>query len=389
MRRPARCRLGKRLSVSLASSIVAIAAVSPVAAQAARPLPAASATLREGFSGVRRIRELADGRVLVLDSGEQRLVVTDFGTQSVREVGRSGSGPGEFRQLSAVYPLSGDSSLVEDQILRRWIIMVADRSVVTVIVAPGGRPTWLAGADRLGRVLDLYGSKFHRTPGVPYTPMRTSAESLLVLLRHRAKAPYRNGALTGGVDTVARIAGSGTGQTVVRRDVPVRGALWLLDNPLASEDQALLFPDGWIALAFRDPYRVEWISPSGARVRGPTLPFSSVPVDDSITHYMIRQRWPRARPGFQPSELPPLPATLPAFLSDALLALPDGRLCIRRTFDPHTPSATYDLIDRSGRLTGGVQLAPNERLVGFGTHAAYVVSTDDDDVEWLSRHPWQ
>jgi hypothetical protein len=345
--------------------------------------------LAQGFTRVQQVRELGDGRVLVLDLAEQRLVVADFGAQSIRQVGRSGSGPGEFRRLNALYPLAADSSLVEDQAARRWVILDGDRPVITVSVEPSGRPTWLGGADRLGRVLDLYATQFRRSQGVPYMPSRLSAESLLVLVRHRAQGSYQSGALTGLVDTVARLAGSGTGQTVVRRNAGKFGNVpFVLDNPLAAEDQAVLFPDGWIALAFQAPYRVEWITPAGARVRGAALPFTRVPVDDSLERYMTRLTWPLASPGIRPSDAPPWPEMVPPFLNGALLALPDGRLGIHRTFDPRARSTTYDLVDRSGRLSGTLQLAANQRLVGFGTHAAYVVSRDDDDVEWLTRHPW-
>ena len=78
-------------------------------------LPAADAVLREPLSQVRSVRELPDGRVLIVDWLEQRILLGDFRTGNVSERGRVGAGPQEYRLAGALLPFRGDSTLLVDQ----------------------------------------------------------------------------------------------------------------------------------------------------------------------------------------------------------------------------------------------------------------------------------
>jgi hypothetical protein len=59
-------------------------------------LSAPNARLDEEFTYVGSIRELANGRVLIADEKENRLFVADFAQRQVHQIGRVGSGPGEY-----------------------------------------------------------------------------------------------------------------------------------------------------------------------------------------------------------------------------------------------------------------------------------------------------
>ena len=384
-------------SAWIACSIIAAGTNLPAAAQLpTRALGPPNAVADEGLTRVLApVRELADGRVVLIDDIERRLLVVDFRGGQMREIGRAGQGPGEYGQLNGLHALGGDTRLVEDRYSRRWIVLVGDRPSLTV---NSGVPRvrfapQLSGADRSGRVLDVHVMRFHDTPGIGPMAIRPNAESLLVLVRWRGRGPPGSDAaarLTLRVDTVRRIRGAGRGQTIAWRPVlpgrpPIR---WILGNPLYSADQALLFPDGWIALAFPDPYRVEWIAPDGRRIPGAPLSERRVAVDDRVKRAVIKWKYPKADPQFDPKELPPWPATLPGFLDDALFAAPDGRLVIQRALDPGEPGLTYDFIDRVGKRSARLVLAPDERIVGFGKRSVYVVAKDHDDIEWLRRHAW-
>lgn len=349
------------------------------------------ATLGEGFSSIGWVRELSDGRVIIADPAERRLVVADFTSGRLEEVSRVGRGPGEFQSVSALIPLGGDSTLIEDRRGRRWIVLDGIRQVATVSIPPVVRPSnsALAGADRHGRLLDLQATSFRRSRGVPFSEMRQNAESLIVTVRRRvAGAPGRLGPR---VDTLQVLHGRGRGQTVAMRS-PGNGApsmQWLLENPLSAEEQALLFLDGWIAIVFADPYRVDWIMPSGERIRGAPIREPMVPLEHRLKVEFISWQWPKVEPPFTPDELPPWPKVVPPFLNDALVGAPDGRLLIRRTFNPNSPETRYDVIERNGSRSGQLALKWNERLVGAGVKFAYVVLKDADDAEWLRRHTWQ
>jgi hypothetical protein len=384
----------------LAGLILATVGLSPpvgIGAQASpTTLKPPNAEFSDGFSRVLApVRELADGRIVLIDDIERRLLVVDLQGEKAREIGRAGRGPGEFGQLNGLHALGGDTTLVEDRFSRRWIILVGDRLALTVNSFVRGIrfAPQLFGADTSGRLLDVHIMSFHNSPGVGATPIRPNAESLLAVVRRRGRGlPGSDTAvrLTTRVDTIQWLRGSGRGQTIAWRPVlpgrpPIR---WILGNPLNVAEQALLFRDGWIALAFPDPYRVEWITPDGRRVLAEPIREPRVAVDDRVKRAHIQRKYPKAEPQFQPNEFPPWPSVLPAFLNDALLAAPDGRLVVQRAYHPPDDRLVYDWIDRSGRRSGQLVVSANERIVGFGRRSVYVVAKDDDDVEWLRRHPW-
>jgi hypothetical protein len=57
---------------------------------------------------------------------------------------------------------------------------------------------------------------------------------------------------------------------------------------------------------------------------------------------------------------------------------------------PHSraPEVRYDVIDRQCELVGRIVLDDGQRVLGFGQGTVYIVTTDDDGLEWLSRHRW-
>src|SRR4026208_817372 len=75
------------------------------------PLGPATGTLNAEFIGITSARELPDGRVLVSDPRDKRIVVGDFRTGSVRQVGRIGNGPREYAFALPIVAIGRDSSL--------------------------------------------------------------------------------------------------------------------------------------------------------------------------------------------------------------------------------------------------------------------------------------
>lgn len=337
----------------------------------------------EGFNSIWSVRELADGRVLVSDVRDSRLVLVDWKREAAEDIGREGRGPGEYRSTVMLHSLGGDSTLLEDTRNGRWLYLHGARIVGTFEYSARRRrslPT-VVSADRAGRVLVLHPYSFSRLPnGRPY-PLAPFAESLLVLVEHRD---------TGRRDTLARIGGRSTGIRQLMK--PVTGgsrqrAIFNVVNPLAAEEQALLFPDGWVAVARRSPYRVEWLRPDGRWVRGAPLPFSPVAVDDAQKQFALSRAYsPEAE--MRVDEMPPWPRIVPPFPPRALLAAPDGRLVIRRMPEARRRGTHYDLVDRAGALVGRLALKDNEQIAAIGADAVYVIATDGSDVQWLQRHAW-
>jgi len=98
---------------------------------------------------------LFDGRVLISDPRERRVVVADMATGRIAQVGRAGRGPLEYTSASRLRRLSGDSTLLIYS-SRRWVFFHGSRVVHTlppdapVVRAAGG---FELDADTLGSVL--------------------------------------------------------------------------------------------------------------------------------------------------------------------------------------------------------------------------------------------
>lgn len=339
------------------------------------------------FTTIISLRELSDGRLLVSDRGEQRLVVVDVQTGQTRTIGRIGDGPNEYRGVGWLFPLPDDSTLFTDSRSRRWFLMDGARFVETIA---GGRVpqvlrgTRLFGADRAGRVLGVKAYSFARSGRLWQT--RDTADSLMVLRVDRASLE---------VDTIARIGGRGSEGFTTRRGRGGVPGLIITSNFLASNDQALLFPDGWLAVALTEPYRVDWRTPDGRWIRGAPLPFVPVEVDDrEKCAWMRRRSVQRDSRECDPSWLPGWPRVVPPFLPSMprtpprLFAARDGRLIIARTPTASAPDPQYDVVDRQGRLVGKIRLRANEAVVGVGARSVYVAVTDELGIQRLRRHPW-
>jgi hypothetical protein len=89
-----------------------------------------NATLGEEFTYVTWVRELRDGRVIITDRGDARIVVADLTSGKVTQVGRAGRGPGEYSNARPVWSISRDSGLMIDAD-RRWLLFDGAAIVAT------------------------------------------------------------------------------------------------------------------------------------------------------------------------------------------------------------------------------------------------------------------
>jgi hypothetical protein len=95
------------------------------------PLPPPSASLQESFTALTSVVELGDGRVLLTDPREARIVVADLALQSVEAVGRRGQGPGEYMLAAPIRPLQSGRSVMIDGLGGRWLTFEGPRIVRT------------------------------------------------------------------------------------------------------------------------------------------------------------------------------------------------------------------------------------------------------------------
>jgi len=336
----------------------------------------------EGFTFVTSIRELKDGQVLVAEPRFHRLSVADFPRSSVTAVGRRGQGPEEYEAPARLYALAGDSTLLTDFVTRRWFVLLGARIVETrpaTVSAPRLLGPELSGADTAGRVVGVEGYGYTH---VQVSGGRSTADSLRVYLVGRA--------LSAGphvIDTIGRLGGRGRfGVDIERRTVGSVRYVGIVPNRAGSEDQVLMFPDGWIAFAFNDPYRVEWRRPDGRKVGGQRLPFVRVRVTEKEICAIARRASSKADCG--PIKVPDVPEVLPPFFDNALVPAPGGDLLIRRAPSATSTFTYYDVVDRTGALRRVLRLEKNQTIIGSGLQSIYVITEDDVDLQWLTRHPW-
>jgi hypothetical protein len=354
----------------------------PLPAQTVQRLPRADHVLRGEFTRISAMRELSDSLILLTDSREKRLVHGNWKTLAVRQIGRVGDGPGEYRAPSRLVALGPDSTVLVDTQARRWITYFRDQLASQMPVEQSLRLANLEppirGVDTRGRILHSIALQ----SGARSVPRRAFDSDSLVLVLSHIDAVH--------VDTVARLRGRGSRRGSITRGDAGGATQYSLYGPLSIEEQAWLFRDGWIAIAWLDPYRVDWIKPDGTRVRGEPLERLAKAVTTAEMKFAIEREWSwLAPPPPGPEEFPEWPASMPAFVNDALVPLPDGRLAIQRMPSTGARLPVYDIIDRNGRRVARLELPAGHRIIGFGSRHVYVVSKDELDVERVSRHSFE
>ena len=364
----------KRTAVALSVTAFATA----ISFQSVRPivLRPPNATLGELFTSIYSVRELADGRVLISDySADNRVVVADLTSGRVRRVGNVGAGPREYRQAGRLFALPGDSTLLIDspQSGRWWLLMHHDSIVANVppdlpaLRVVGGFPS---GVDIRGRVLGV---------------RSTGSERLVqnrMRLRLIAVVGERNSAQA---DTIATLRGD---EYEIAQGGTRERPFWAQRQLSGSvAEQALLFPDGWIAVVRVEPYRVEWLTPSGSWIIGPEVPWEW-PRADADERAGAFERVKRRVGDRAKDNRAWADRIAPVRLNDASLAAPNGNLFVLRAQWSREPDTRYDVFDRTARRIAQLALPDSERVVGFGPRSIYVSVRDGDGFHKLRRHAW-
>jgi hypothetical protein len=346
-----------------------------------RTLTTPEAEHAETFTDIIGVRELRDGRVLMVDSRERTVQILDFQRGGSTRVGRSGKGPGEYTLPVAVIPLAGDSSGIVDEVNRRILVILPDGTTGGVIRLSGFGGD---GYASLPRSADIYGQVYAR---VADHDRGVSSDSAPIL----RWTPGQDRA-----DTVAWARLQAT--TVTSRMMGKAHGIFVRVDPFKAQDQWAVSLDGRVAVADPTTYQIRWTDPAGARSVSPPIAFTPVPFTEAHKEeWRAAQRRDVAvmvdgdngtvttRP-VRKVEEPPWPESLPPFLHGALRFAPDGNLWVKRT-GPADMAPTYDVIDAQGRVIQKVVFPANTRLIGFGRNGAiYVVRLDDDDLEHLQRY---
>ena len=319
-----------------------------------------------GFTKLVGVRELGDGRVILVDEIERLILLLDADLAEGKPIVGTGSGPHEYIVPSHLFPLVGDSSAVLDNPNGRLLILGPDGDPVGVLnFVPG-----------VGSLMESDGQ------GRFYTQRRIG-DSVAVT---------RWSPSSSALDTVAFFPSLDDRQSTTVGGITMQPAV----PPFSARVQWAVAASGRLAIAYPDPYRVEMVIADGVRLKGPVVSVDPLRVSEEHKEEWrgesVRQvtgnRTLSERAALVRAEQPEKwPEYLPPFLRYRGMAriAPDGRLWVQRTTAAGDPP-TFDVFDPDGQRIEQVTLPYGRRLVGFGERSVYAVSRDELDLEYLERY---
>ena len=359
-----------------------------VGAQQPMRLLKPDATFPEPFTFIASVRELRDGRVMVVDRRDRVVMLVDFRRGMATAVGREGTGPGEYTQPGRLFSLPGDTTAIYDGPARRFVLVgpegkTGDAFRMDIATGAsqrrGGVPRW---SDTQGRVF---------TEGSVYAVGELRAADSTAITR------FARGAAKG--DTLAYVHLDK--ESIVVRETPDGGVN--VSNGVrafASRDDWVALPDGGVAVVRVADYHVDWYSPSGVRSAGPAVRTPRLPVTEADKEQAKNERlaamrgaMTRSRPGASAAPAPEamravmeltFPDFKPPFEVGSALARPNGEVWVLRSRPASDPIPVYDVFTRAG-LIGRVEFPRSTRLIGFGNATLYTVRLDDDDLQHLEQ----
>ena len=356
------------LSRSIAAGSILLSAAALEAQQ-----PAAlqlQETFREPFSLVRGIAELSNGRVLVADQREMSVYAADFRTGQRRRIGTGeGAGPHEYKAPVGLFHLRGDTVAIYDLQNNRFQLVSRDSIVGTRLLGSGGVISLVPRAvDRTGT---YYWDKVSAVRFEKRTNPNASAAAILKLGQDGKEI---------SIGTLNIPGGSNPG-------------------PFSDWDSWDVAPDGWVAIVRnQSEYRVDWIDPRGAAVRGPLVAEKRTEItraDRQTFEKQVESGERRVSQGLlqqQGSAPPPRPKTpeLPEFFPYAVKVWSSsaGHAWVQRQLPLADKALVLDVFDRAGKRVAQYQVPGDRKLIGFGASSVYVLRTDDDGLQWLERYAY-
>lgn len=321
--------------------------------------------LRQTFREVTAVRELADGRALVLDAFERHVYLADFRTGDTQVIGEHGWAERQYLWPSRLLHLAADTTLVWDAIEGRIHVL-----------------SWVGGVPGIRRSMPK--SAFGPSQQSPFVPVVSDERGRM----------YREGQTEDGAALLRWSPGRLRVDTILRfRRVSLKGLFPISDTWAVSSS-------GVVAYVHVSPYRVDFRAPGATTVLGEPIRFDPTLVTPAIQKAWMevlhepRIVWAQARgqpPAFEERNEPFVdygawPLVLPAIVGNRPLIqfTSDGSLLIERMAMPALPSE-YDVVDEQGRLANRFQLPAGTRIVATGREAVYVTNRGADGRLTLQR----
>lgn len=384
---------------ALAVATVVAAQAPPAQQLALRDLPKPSHEIEDPFSFVSGAVEIKGGRLIVIDGLETQLFVIDFAKGTRTSLGRQGSGPGEYRIPSGVFRMRGDTIWTLDAGQMRIAAFNPD-------LTPGTAFPFL--------MFDQQNSSALSAPFFNDDRGRLYAASMVIQGARTS---------TGGsmqfpesVGVVRMDARDKTARSEIARvRFPVSGKpemqvsgtsiKYKMAFPgLVASDVWAAFPDGRVVIVRGASYTVEFIGADGKHSAPTRVAYERIKVTDEDkkaemddAKRLAAEQLKAARKAMPANmtlafELTPpaqWPNEYPALSGVAGLPAPNGTLWVKRAIPVRRGREQWDVIDRAGKLVARWQLPRKVTVVGLGEGFVYTVRTDEDDLRYLQRVPFQ
>ncbi len=357
------------------------------------------AEAEEPFSRVGDLRELSDGRLVILDSKDNVLRLLSADLRSVTPIGREGSGPTEYRRVTQLVRGRGDTTLAYDVMNARFLVIdqrATASKTVSLREASGGMPVGpmvVRGYDATGRLF-FQGMKFSMGSGGP----SISDTSYVLRLDPARKA----------VDTLTTVRIGSPGLRMSGDVQKGTGKMAVAVPAFPVVDDWALLPDGRVLVVRGANYRLEFVERPGDVVSKGPVRYDRVKVtaadkakhreaQEAMQKEMMRAvagaastltREQRAQlPGMTITDAPSWPEYKPAFAQGSLRIAPDGEIWVRRLREAGRERPIYDVFSPDGVLIFRVEFPQKTQLVGFGARVLYAAREDADELQYLGRYP--
>jgi hypothetical protein len=366
-------------------------------AQPTRTLSKPAAEAAEPFTTIAAVRELSDGRVVVVDPRDRVVQLLTKDLSSAQQVGRMGQGPGEYTMPMQLFAGGADTTLLYDLMgVRLLVIDPAGKPVNTISLAAlsGGLPSGPAGV----KGFDRHGRLFAQTMGFTAGPQGAQFADTAPVVRLDLK--------TKTIDTLTFVRAIAP-RMQVSGNAQAGAAIKMSMAAYPLVDEWVVMPDGGVAVVRVSDYHVDWIAPSKTKRAAPPIAYERVRVveadkvkaradrmkaQDAARRTLSSMKAP-AGPDGKAVKMPSMtmaepdewPAYKPPFSASSVHLAPNGQLWVARLRPAGNDAPLYDVIDANGRVVSRVVLPKKSRVIGFGKGAVYVVRTDEDDLQYLQR----
>jgi hypothetical protein len=413
-----------------------------------RPLGAVVAVSKEGLGAVSAARQLPNGKVLVNDINERKLMLFDADLASFVVLADStpATGNAYSSRAAGIIPYAGDSTLFVDPQSLSMMLIDPNGKMGRVMSVPRpqeagqliGGPNGTPGFDGQGRLVYRAQPVFRPTFANGQVKLPDMPDSAVIV---------RVDLATRKLDTLATVKISKV-KITMGQDENGRMSVSTVINPMQQVDDWALLADGRVAVLRARDYHIDFVSPDGKVTTAPKIPFdwqrlndsSKAAFIDSVKIVMEKMRTEAtarmganpggpvtmggpggpgggvpaggqtmvfsmrmdgegpsragapAQGGQQQISIPPLnfvspnemPDYMPPFQAGAARGDADGNLWVRTSKNVNG-GPVYDVINAKGELIDRVQLPAYRFLAGFGTGGWVYMGVNDGKAVRLEK----